>query len=326
MAYNEAERDIERLKVQLRGGVWEYKKGINGKRIEYPALIGKANFKHVEEYVSFLEAKGRNSRTVVKNLYCLIKFFEAMKQLGLERLDLARAKRGDLQRIVAALEKSKMAAATKMDIKIVLKSLYKHILGEDEFFPEPIRWIKTSRNRSRNIMPEDILTEEDIMKLINGTNNLRDKAIVALLFDSGIRAGELMALRLKDISLDTQPAHIRVDGKTGQRKIPIWFSVPYLVQYLNTQKRLRDEDHIWREAYLPDSDKLGKEIDYSGVRNMLSLLKKKTGINKRCNPHTFRHSRATFYANKLTEQQLKVFFGWTGDSRMAATYVHLSGR
>lgn len=175
-------------------------------------------------------------------------------------------------------------------------------------------------------MPEDILTEEDIIRLINGTNNLRDKAIVALLFDSGIRAGELMALRLKDISLDAQPAHIRVDGKTGQRKIPIWFSVPYLVQYLNTQKHLHDEDHIWREAYLPDSDKLGKEIDYSGVRNMLSILKKKTGLRKRCNPHTFRHSRATFYANKLTEQQLKVFFGWTGDSRMAATYVHLSGR
>ena len=29
---------------------------------------------------------------------------------------------------------------------------------------------------------------------------------------------------------------------------------------------------------------------------------------------------------KLTEQQLKAFFGWTGDSRMASTYVHLSGR
>ena len=126
MAYNEAERDIEKLKVQLQGIAWEYKKGINGKRIEYPALIGKANFKHVEEYVSFLEAKGRNSRTVVKNLYCLIKFFEAMKQLGLERLDLAKTKRGDLRRIAASLERSKMAAATKMDIKIVLKSLYKH--------------------------------------------------------------------------------------------------------------------------------------------------------------------------------------------------------
>ena len=112
----------------------------------------------------------------MKNLYCLIKFFEAMKQLGLERLNLAKAKRGDLQRTVAVLERSKMAAATKMDIKIVLKSLYKHILGEDEFFPEPIRWIKTSRNRSRNIMPEDILTEEDVMRLINGTNNPKDKA------------------------------------------------------------------------------------------------------------------------------------------------------
>ena len=42
-------------------------------------------------------------------------------------------------------------------------------------------------------------------------------------------------------------------------------------------------------------------------------------------PH-FRHSRASFYANKLTESQLKAFFGWSGGSRMVATYVHLSGR
>jgi len=44
------------------------------------------------------------------------------------------------------------------------------------------------------------------------------------------------------------------------------------------------------------------------------------------NPHNFRHSRATFFANHLTEAQMKEYFRWTQGSKMAAIYVHLSGR
>ena len=44
------------------------------------------------------------------------------------------------------------------------------------------------------------------------------------------------------------------------------------------------------------------------------------------NPHAFRHARATHLANLLTEAQLKEMFGWTQDSKVAARYVHLSGR
>ncbi|MHB1830758.1 MAG: tyrosine-type recombinase/integrase, partial [Candidatus Micrarchaeaceae archaeon] len=71
---------------------------------------------------------------------------------------------------------------------------------------------------------------------------------------------------------------------------------------------------------------LNKQMDYSGLRIMLKKVAKRAELDKRVYPHLFRHSRASNYANKLTEQQLKAYFGWTGDSQMAATYVHLSGR
>jgi len=44
------------------------------------------------------------------------------------------------------------------------------------------------------------------------------------------------------------------------------------------------------------------------------------------NPRSFRHARASNLANVLTEAQTKEYLGWVGDSRMASTYVHLSGR
>jgi hypothetical protein len=59
---------------------------------------------------------------------------------------------------------------------------------------------------------------------------------------------------------------------------------------------------------------------------VLKKAAERAGISKPTNPHAFRHGRATWAANKLSDQQLKAFFGWTGGSRMAETYVALSGR
>ena len=59
---------------------------------------------------------------------------------------------------------------------------------------------------------------------------------------------------------------------------------------------------------------------------MLSTVAKRCGIKKRVNPHSFEHARASNLANVLTEAQMKEYLGWVGDSKMAATYVHLSGR
>jgi ribosomal protein L37E len=58
----------------------------------------------------------------------------------------------------------------------------------------------------------------------------------------------------------------------------------------------------------------------------LYCIARRAGISKKVNPHNFRHSRASYLANFLTEAQMKEHFGWMQDSKMAAIYVHLSGR
>ena len=160
--------------------------------------------------------------------------------------------------------------------------------------------------------------------MIETADNPRDKAIVALLFDSGVRVGELMTLRVKDVNLETDPGHIIVNGKTGMRKIPIRFSAPYIAYYLTYMKGKAPGSPLWLNVG-QNSDK-NASPDYWAFRAMLKRLGVQAKIKKRIYPHLFRHSRASYYANKLTEQQLKMFFGWTGGSDMAATYVHLSGR
>jgi ribosomal protein L40E len=69
-----------------------------------------------------------------------------------------------------------------------------------------------------------------------------------------------------------------------------------------------------------------KVWNYGTAKEVLKKIAKKAGIKKRVYPHLFRHSRATYLANHLTEAQMKQYFGWVQGSEMASVYVHLSGR
>jgi len=70
----------------------------------------------------------------------------------------------------------------------------------------------------------------------------------------------------------------------------------------------------------------GKPLTYNMYAKIVKKAAKKAGIKKRVYPHILRHSRATVLANKLTEHQMNVYFGWVQGSDMPSIYVHLSGR
>ncbi len=287
--------------------------------MEKDKKISAATKKLVHRYVDFMRARGLENNTIQKNLYCLYMFLKASGGKDPLKLD-----KEQVMNAIGTIERSEYSQNTKMNAKVTAKSFYKHFLGEDEYYPKQVAWIKTAMKGNKRVLPEDILDEDEIMRMIKASPSLRNKAIIALLFDSGIRVGELMSLRIKDIDLRKEPAHITVSGKTGMRKIPILFSVPYLAAYLNSTEESKPEQFVW--SAIGSWSNMNRAVDYNGIRKVLKIAGKKAGIRKRIYPHLFRHSRATYYANKLTEQQLKVFMGWTSGSRQAATYVHLSGR
>ena len=281
--------------------------------------ITPATKKTTQEYADYMKARGLTDRTIQKNLYCLSNFYKVMG-----RKDVLKLTKEDVMKAMAQLERSRYSVKTRQNIKIVVRLLFKHFLGEDEYHPEQTRWIKATVQERKRVLPEDVLSEEDILKLLNVTNDVRDKALIALIYDSGMRVGELLNMKIRDCDLKGALGHVIVDGKTGMRKIPIMFSAPYLGAYLNTLKNKKPVDFLWNAR--GSWSNINHPIDRAGVAKVFRIAAAKAGISKRINPHSFRHARATYYANRLTEQQLKQFFGWTADSRMASTYVHLSGR
>jgi integrase/recombinase XerD len=183
--------------------------------------------------------------------------------------------------------------------------------------------IKNKPDKKRKL-PEDILTETDVKRMIKACLHPRDSALIATLYETGCRRNELLMLQIKDFSHDKYGGLINIpqEGKTGSRTNRVVYCVSFLNTWLDVHPRKDD-----REAYLFCS--LRKPfgiLSKTGIAEQLTVLAARAGIKKNVTPHLFRHSRSTHLAKVLTEQQMKTYLGWTPGSSMASVYVHLSSK
>ena len=289
--------------------------------------ICEENKHHIKRFVRSKRACGVKPIRL-KKLVAVLRVFSKIMQKPFEKVT-----KEDIELYLCELEQHNYSSWTKIDYKVVIKSFYKWLLGNDEVTPKLVSWIKNKEPRDC-ILPEELLTEEDVLSAISVCQFVRDKAFIHLLYESGVRIGELLTLRIKHITFAEPVSSILVNGKTGQRRVPIIKSVNSLKKWIDKHPyKENPETLVWiktneRKANLrTQGNRLPNSVlCYSAVKKLISINFKLAKINKRVNPHMFRHSRATFLAKHLTEAQLKQFFGWTQSSDMAARYVHLSGR
>ena len=185
--------------------------------------------------------------------------------------------------------------------------------------------MKMSMKNHRHKLPEELLSEDEVLRMAEAAINPRDKTLILILYETGCRVGELLSLQMRNVSFDQYGAVLRVTGKTGDRRVRVISSSPILASWLNAHPRANDpEASLWLQY--KNNKKTDKCMRHGTIYATLKKIAKRTGIQKKIYPHLFRHSRATAMAGKLTEAQMKEYFGWVQGSDMAATYVHLSGR
>jgi len=286
-------------------------------RLKASALPAKAKTQ-IENFARMRLAKGSGKLRVVKCMYCVRLLAQWLNK------DFSTASKTDLIRLVTDIDSKNYAEYTRYDFKIVLKMFYKWLLGKDEEFPKVIKWLKPRLKNEKHKLPEELLTVEEAQKLANSTTNPRDKALILALYESGCRIGEMLYLKLKNVQFDNYGVVLIVNGKTGSRRVRIIASAQVLAAWLQEHPDKDNPDALLWPARLARYQLV--PCSYPSILAMLRRASKASGIRKRIYPHLFRHSRATSLANKLTEAQMKEYFGWTQGSEMAATYVHLSGR
>jgi integrase len=120
---------------------------------------------------------------------------------------------------------------TKRDFKLILR-LFARWLNKRYNLNLDTSFININvRNKVK--LPEEILTEDDVRKLVNFCDNLRDKAFIYTFYESGARVGEFLNLRLKHVEFVEHGAFLTfTKSKTKPRKIRVINSAPLLKMWI----------------------------------------------------------------------------------------------
>jgi integrase len=271
----------------------------------------------INDFIQFCKANGMGYRRIDKYTYNLPKI---AKWLNKSFNDVTK---DDMIKLIAKLEEQPYTVWTKHDYKAIIKRFFKWLNGDVDY-PDTVKWIRNGVKQKDKKLPTEMLPTEDIDALVNASTNIRDKALVRCLYESGCRISEFLGLKIKEITYDEYSPIIVVSGKTGSRRLRLIDKQGLLKAWLQSHPFKDNPDaYVWVSM---SNRKTNKPIDYHNVVKILRKLASRSGVKGKVNPHNFRHSRATFLANKLTESQLEQMFGWVHGSGMASIYVHLSGR
>ncbi len=172
----------------------------------------------------------------------------------------------------------------------------------------------------------DTLSRQEIAELEAAAGSERDKLLIRILGDAGLRLGELMALRLEDLVEEGRDRYLKVTGKgSRERLVPI---KPALFQRLRRYaERGRPPDCYTQRIFISLRRRPSGEyeaLDPRAVQGMLKAVAVKAGISRAVNPHAFRHSMITNAlragANPII---LAKVVGHSDLSMIAGTYSHL---
>lgn len=160
-----------------------------------------------------------------------------------------------------------------------------------------------------------VLSQIEVILILQNTINLKHRAVLGLLYASGLRIGELINLELKNIDIQRKQLHIENAKGRKDRYVSLADSyIPLLMNYLNSYKP---------EKYFVEG-KIATKYSANSVRSFLKKSCKLAGIRKLVTPHTLRHS----YATHLLENgiDLRLIQELLGHARPETTmiYTHVS--
>jgi site-specific recombinase XerD len=269
-----------------------------------PAKYRKQAIAFDEQHIR--EGLAKTSR--LRYLHFLHRFLEALDK-PLDKVSLE-----DINSFITKMRRENCSDGSIHQQVVTLKKFFK-LLGKAEL----AKGIKIPRRERR--LPEDILTQDEVLALAKAAINPRDRALIMVLYDSGARIGELCyGLKIKNVVFDELGAKLLVDGKTGQRAIRLIYSVDDLRNWIEHHPKREDP-----EAPVFINNSTGKPIDIRSAARIIKGIAKRIGLKKKVNPHNFRHSRFSHLGNKLTDKELMLLAGWKTRA-MVDVYTHLSMR
>jgi|TARA_R100000501_G_C2619156_1_gene112546 integrase len=276
--------------------------------------VPKETIKEIKEFIrqaqlgQVNEGKRLSDRTISKYLTLLKHSLELIKK------ETSEITKKDIERFEEKIMKENLKSVS--DYRVLLKIFLKWKLGIEKT-NEIAGWLDT-KQKSKT---PDFLKVSEIKKLYKNCKNSSERFLIAVLFDTGSRAEEFLNIRYEDIEMpDTNQNFVKITlkeeySKTKGRTISLYWN--YSLEAISDFLKQREEEGI-------KSNEQVFNKNYDTMRMFLSRLGKKI-LNKKIYPHLFRHSSATYYADKMNRQQLCYRYGWTFSSNMPDIYISRAG-
>lgn len=271
--------------------------------------------KSIENYLNYLKYERKLSKNTYESYkYNLIKICNFFNDYELTNLC-----EDDIRTFIYS---SKESSKTISHYITVFKSFYNYLLDANQIQKNPCENIKSPKTTRK--LPK-FLSEEEIDKLLDikcqKPIDYRNKAMLELLYATGIRISELLELKLSNIYEDE--AVIKVMGKgSKERIVPMGdITIKYLNLYINNYRgfilKTKQSDYLFVNYN-------GSKMSRQGFFKILKQLCNECGINKEISPHIIRHSFATHLLNNGAD--LRIIQELLGHENISTTeiYSHVS--
>lgn len=165
--------------------------------------------------------------------------------------------------------------------------------------------VKVPAYSTKTKSEEDILTEEEVLKIIDSIKSIRYRALVSILFEGGFRIQECADMKWQDVRFTDWGARIRTDGKTEkERAVPILIYCDTLAKWQSEHPNPSPDNYVFLNLH-------DKPLKYQNTLKTIKQFAADAGIEKHLTPHIFRHSRITFCLRHGMQETLlkKTFWG-----------------
>jgi len=268
-------------------------------------------------YINYLEAERNVSAYTVRNYKAdLLDFFYFLKKKKADSLEVDRKVLRDYLTYLTKQGIVKASIARKLS---AIRSFYRYLVREKIISANPIEMVSSPKLDKR--LPS-FLTLEEVERLLNAPDlstpqGQRDRALLELLYASGLRVSELVNLNLNQIDLDTN--EIRVWGK-GSKERMVLMGEPAAEALRNYLKQGRPKLLAEKRGNALFLNRYGQRLPERRVQRILEQYAKKSDIGKRVHPHMLRHTFATHLLDGGAD--LRVVQELLGHARLSSTQIY----
>jgi site-specific recombinase XerD len=242
----------------------------------------KENQRMVDIFISAKQVEGCSERT--------IKYYKEIIDRLIENVDksIKHITTDDIRSYLSNYKEGSNCNAVTIDnIRRVFSSFFSWLEDEDYIVKSPVRRIHKVKTPTT---VKETFTDENIEKMRDECNNIRNLALIELLISTGMRVGEIVKLNINDINFEERSCIVL--GK-GNKQREVYFDARtkiHLLQYINTRK---DSN----EALFVSMKSPYQRLSISGIELIIRKLGTTARINK-THPHKFRRTLATVAIDK----------------------------